>query len=199
VVVEVSILDFAKFVGATTPSARIDAVRRSKDPYQPAHDFYKGIREAIVLGHANDDLAVRLQEAIRRANARRRPSYEESAAGYLRFTRRRTFDWLEKPRSFRWDEGDLRVRVNPEIRALLRGRATVLKLWFSAKPIPTQGRRAMLHLLRHAYRHEDVAVFAVQRGEILRPGVPIPQAEAFLGSEADAFLGAWRRLPQSSS
>lgn len=192
--IEVSVTDFARFVGATTASSRLKAVRDAKLKYEPAYDFYKGLREAIVRGHVQRTLELTVREAIQRASARRQRAYQEAGAAYLRFAKRKTFDFDRRMRGWKWTEGNLTVRVNPEIVIWLRSQHYVLKLWF-AKPPGRMGERVLLHLLRQgAPADHDVGILFVRDGAVTHGGQAIPQPDAYLGSEADAFLGAWRRL-----
>jgi hypothetical protein len=132
--VDISVSDFARFVGARSPATRLQAVRNAKRDYEPAQDFYRGLREAIMRGHAANALEDYLRQAVRDAHPRRQAAYQECASAYLRFTRRRTFEYDRPARSGRWIEGDLRVRVNPEIVARIAGKPYVLKLWLSQPP-----------------------------------------------------------------
>jgi hypothetical protein len=192
--IEASVSDFVRFVGATTPSARINAVTSAKEVYDPAHDFYRGLRRAIQRGHEGD-LDRELLQAVERAHPRRQQAYEECAAAYAAFMRRRTVNYVGRPRAWRWTEGDLTLRVNPEILADVGRERLLLKLWFSAQPLGRQGQQALLHILRGRLREDWIpGILLVRSRRVIKAGAPIPHVEAFLGAEADAFVGLWRRL-----
>lgn len=194
--IEASVNDFVRFVGATTPSARINAVRSAREAYDPAHDFYRGLRRAIGRGHERD-LDVELGRAVAAAHPRRQQAYQECAAAYSAFMRRKTVSYVARPRTWRWTEGELTLRVNPEIVADVGRSRLLLKLWFSAQPPGRQGQQALLHLLGGGLRDDWLpGILLVRSRHVVKPGAPLPQVDAFLGAEADAFVGLWRRLGQ---
>jgi hypothetical protein len=195
--ISISILDFAKFVNATSASARVSIVAQAKDPYDPSHDFYKGLREAIVRGQVLGDPRVQLQEAIARArDPRRQNAYQLCGTEYLKFVSRRTVEWVAKPKGWTWHEGEVEVRVNPEAIFSVRGRDYLLKMWFSKKPLGQQGRRAVAHLLAEgAKAGQQPGLLDVRHGAISPPLAVQSQTDLFLRVEADALASMWRRIP----
>lgn len=194
--IKVSVVDFARFVNATTASARIGTVARAKNAYDPRYDFYKGIREAILRGHASGDLQGELRAAAGRAvDPRRQQAYRECGSEYLRFVGRKTVEWLARPKGWTWSEGRLEVRVNPEVVLAIRNQPHLLKIWFSATTLGLQGRRALLYLLGQGARQDQQpGLLNVRQGAVITQGAAQAQIDLFLGSEADAFVGVWRRL-----
>ena len=192
--VDVSVSHFAKFAGGT-PSARIKAVADAKQGYEPAHDYYKGLRDAIQRGHEEGDLNAHLKQAIEESHPKRTDNYVACAQGYRRFVRKAGFTWIAKPRSRHWVGDRLRVRVSPEIYAESNGDDMVLRLVWSEASLSALGRRVMLHLVNDLYARDGWTggLVDMREGELFRPGQAVPSADAYLASEVAAFLALWDR------
>lgn len=171
---------------------RIAAVRDAKPVYEPAHDFYKGLREAIERGHRRGSLRHEIDDAIHMADTRKRPSYQECRDGYLRFMARRSSEYLGHPRPSYWESGSLMVRVNPEVRMRTSGRDLRLKLWFATVPPSRTTSQVLSHLLGD--RASGGGVLIVREPKLIA-GVATPsEIEALLAAEADAFIRLWRSI-----
>lgn len=193
--VDIAINHFVRFCGAASPSARLGAVTEAKQGYNPSHDYYRGLRQAIVRGHAAKDLETQLETAVRDAHPKRRKTYAERAAAYGEFAQSAEVEYLRPGRVSYWTSGRLKVRVNPEFVAMVDDQETLTKVWL-AKPPSALGLRVLLHLMAELAPRSNVGALVVASRRLFRPGSqPIPHASAFLGSEADAFLSAWKRLP----
>jgi hypothetical protein len=193
--IEVSLTDFARFVGASTPAAQVQTVQQATGDYEPAHDFYKGLREAIQAGHRNGRLADTIWDKVRSASDKKVQAYTECARGYIRFMERQTVEYVGRTRAWRWSGGDLDVKVNPELVADVRGVPMLLKIWFAAKEPSLQARRVIQQLLSEGVRDaQQPGILLARAGRVLAPVARIAHADVVLGATSDHFVGMWRRL-----
>lgn len=76
----ISLTTFVDF-SAATGAARLTSVRKAKaqyaEDYEPAHDFYKGLREAIVERFESGWDAKALRQALNTASSKKAENYEE--------------------------------------------------------------------------------------------------------------------------
>jgi hypothetical protein len=105
------------------------------EPYLPARDHYKIIREAIVDGQAKNNLRDRLQEALRAVHDPvRLVSYPIIANQYLRWVGRKAMNWSCPPRAD-YEYAGVTVSVNPELGLMINGEPHIVKLYFKEEPL----------------------------------------------------------------
>ena len=118
------------------PKAAKLAEIKHRDPYTPAKDFYKGIRETIIDTHARAHAKAYLtaQATARASNARKTVHYAAIAAEYVRWWGRKTLSWFDPPRAT-WSSNGVTVNVNPELGLSVNGVEHVVKLHFKGDAI----------------------------------------------------------------
>ena len=94
-----SLVDIVSKSGTPKASAVRDAKAQVDEPYDPAADFYKGIREAIVEAH---QLVLGKRHITNAAAAAHRKKitapYTQLAATYNGWWGRKSLSWSEPPR-----------------------------------------------------------------------------------------------------
>ncbi len=199
--IEVSMTTFVDFV-ASSGSSRLTSVRQAKraygEPYGPARDFYRPLREAIVAMHEAGAPEQSLDSALDNlTDPRKVAAYRECVTAYQRWCGQKRFVWVGT-RSEDWQYGDLVIRVNPELGIRINGTAHVVKLYFKST-IPSKTKfETMFQLLRSGLQSGDAscrpAVLDVRRGKLIRASRPIEGIQALLEAEAAEFQTLWRRL-----
>lgn len=127
---EISLTDFVDFVvKAGTP--KLTKVRQLKErgDYDPAGDFWKPLREAVVDFHrAGGQDKHRLDSVlVGLTDPKKRNRYPDAISGYKKFLGRKTFEWFNPPKTL-WSAGGLDVRINPELGLIISGERHVILL-----------------------------------------------------------------------
>lgn len=198
---EISMTTFVDFVLASG-TKRLTCVKRAKSEYQrdydPAKDFYRLLREAIIGIHQDGKKKESLDGLLGTLTDKKKlDAYSQCVAAYKQWCGRKRFQWV---RSFTtdWSDGDLRVRVNPELGLYINGSLHVLKLYFKAD-VPSKRRlETMFHLLRLSIPNEMEnampGILDVRRGNLFRPTREVPGIDALLVGEAAAFRTMWSEV-----
>lgn len=196
----VSLTTFIDFTAANGPSRTrvVSKAKKETADYEPAADFYRGIRNPIIetLQYDLDRDTIRESAAI--AHSPRVSHYTLCADGFLKWWGRKSIVWIEKPALEIWTSGDLEVRRNPELYIDVNGESHLIKLYFKADPISKRRIDATLYLLgdmRLSREVDKVGVLDVRRGKIFTPTIHRPNLAAYLAGEAAAFAAMWDALP----
>ena len=196
----ISMTTFVDFV-LSSGTPRLSLVRKAKaqysGEYNPSTDFYRGIRESILIGHQNGNPIDELDKlAVNIENPRKVDLYLECIDSY-RWCGRKALQWLG-PFISEWSYGDLKIRVNPELGLLINGRAYAIKLYFKSDKPSKLRLETMFHLLRVSLppRQENTttAVMDVRRGRFFTPTRDIPGIQTLWESEASALQTMWSQV-----
>lgn len=188
---KVSLTTFVDFVSKSgTP--KITVVRQYKEQeYQPAFDFYKAAREAIVTAHKNGNVTKALEGLLASlTDPKKVEPYAAIVQGHRKFIGRRTVQWFEPPTST-WTGGGIQVQVNPELGLVLDGTPHIVKLYFKAERLPKKNvaivTRLMEKGLSKASGSATFAVLDVRRGLLHAQVGAGPGLDALLLGEAMSF------------
>ena len=199
--IEISMTTFVDFVLASGTS-RLTIVRNAKATYQirydPARDFYRPLREAIIEMHQSqrpreslDDLLLTLKDA------KKTELFRECIEAYKRWCGRKQFKWV-RAYSTDWQSGELVVRVNPELGMRVNGSPNVVKLYFKSETPSKRRLETMFHLLRSSFPKDldgsMPGILDVRRGSLFSPTRDLPGIEALLVGEAAAFQTIWNQV-----
>jgi hypothetical protein len=189
-------LDFATKAG--TPKMTVVKNFKGRDKYDPATDFYKAIREAIIDMHENgrdkkslDGLAAGLKDP------KKLTAYPELIKGHKKFLGKKTLPWF-KPPTGTWTSGDLEVSVNPELGLEIYGAQHVVKLYFK-EPKLTKNRveiisQLMYETMNHPSTARTFSVLDVRNARLHSPGVPSMATSVLLHAEASCFCAMYARM-----
>jgi hypothetical protein len=189
---KVSLTTFVDFVSKSgTP--KITVVRRFKrgEPYRPAFDFYKPVREAIVGVHKRGRPGKTLDALLEGAtDLRKLEPYRAVVRGHRKFMRKHPAGWFDPPKGS-WSRGGIVVHVNPELGLEIRRVRYVVKLYFKAEKLPKKDVLTITRLMETALAEEGsrerFAVLDVRRGTLHASTASAPGIDALLESEAAAF------------
>jgi hypothetical protein len=108
---------------------------KTRDKYEPAHDFYKSLREHIIFTHKNDGSKKDLDKIIGQISDKKKlNSYPAVVQGYKKWWGRNTLYWIEPPRGT-YNANGVDVTVNPELGLKFSGNNYFIKLYFKAEPL----------------------------------------------------------------
>ncbi len=198
---DISLTDFVDFV-AKSGTPRLTHVRQIKlrDKYDPRTDFWKALREGIVTFHQTQlSNKVELDAiAAQSPDPKKRKTYPLAINGYKSFLGKKVIAWF-KPTSDRWKEGNLQVRVNPELGLVIGGVRHHLKLYLKSVPLRKDKADMILLLLKQGLTTgkpgDKYAILDVQRNKLFAEQNPNPLLLPLLQGEAIAFSAIWGKLP----
>ena len=196
----VSLTTFIDFTAANGTS-RTGVVSRAKDQsddYDPAADFYRGIRNAIIDTLHDDEDKDMILKSADTAYVRRVKHYRECAEGFVKWWGRKSISWIENPKPQTWSSGELEVQVNPELLIDIDGEVNVIKMYFKAQAISKRRIDATLYLLESMWisgEADKVGVLDVRRSKLFTPPIHTSNIDAYLVGEAAAFAAMWNALP----
>ncbi|KAA3607139.1 MAG: hypothetical protein DWQ01_15660 [Planctomycetota bacterium] len=197
---ELSLTDFVDFASAGGTS-KLTKVRRFKlrPEYEPAFDFYKRLREGIVSCHAAGDAKSQLAKHVGDiTDAKKKGHYADAIKGYKKWWGKKPLSWFAPPREA-YSEGDVSIRVNPELGLRVDGKPHVIKLYFKADKLSKPRVDVITHLMDKALRASAPAgttmcVLDVRNGKLIAPTVPIPDLDAVLRGEIAYLAAVWESV-----
>jgi len=200
---EISLTDFVDFV-TRSGSPKLTKVRsiRARGDYDPIRDFWKTLREGLVHFHSTGGgHKSELDGLVGEALESRRAHYEAAITGYKRFLGRKSVQWFE-PTRITWFEGDLGIRINPELGLIIDGVPTIVKVHFKSRQLSKRRIEVILLLMEDALRphcgpEERFAVLDCWKGKLFYSDRPRWKIRPYLIGEAHAFSTMWRELAEA--
>jgi len=202
--IAISLTTFVDFV-TKTGTPRITTVQTAKrqvlEGYDPARDYWKRLREAIVQYHSTPWTIQRLRAEIASVTAANKvANYRACLDDYLRWAGRKNLTWFQFQCN-NYTHGGLRVRVNPELHLKINGEPHLVKLYFKAGGLCKRAVDPILYLIETCSRRigsrgkPTPAVLDIRRRKLHTPTRQVPNISALLQGEAAAFETIYRQLP----
>ncbi len=195
---EISLTDFVDFVvKAGTP--KLTKVRQLKErgEYEPASDFWKPLREAIIEFHRKGGRDKHQLDRILTGltDPKKRNRYPEAIEGYKKFLGRKQIRWSD-PFKTSWSSSGLNVRINPELGLIISEERHVIKLYFKDEKLERRKVDVVLALMEATLREniepsDGIAILDVSSNALFRSSGPRPDLMPLLAGEAAAFVTMW--------
>ncbi len=198
---KISLTTFVDFV-SKSGTTRLTCVRKAKGLYQqeyePAFDFWKPLRDAIVEMHKHNRPKDTLGNVLAGlTDKNKRNLYPSRIRAYKRWVGRKTIQWAGCDPEI-WQHGSLLVRVNPELGVSINGSKYIIKLYFKEECLSKNRVDTMLFLIQSTFsrNHPNATpgILDVPRGKLIRPTRNISDIDALLEGEAAAFIQMWNRV-----
>lgn len=198
--VQISLTDFIEFVSkiGTTKFTKVKEIK-NRPPYQPAFDFWKPLREAIIQLHKEDLNKNKLDEVMNDlTDENKRKLYPNLIKQYKSFLGKKKVEWIEPP-FIEWKYSDLVVRLNPEIGLFINDKPYIIKLYFKAEPL-SKSKVDMILLMMNTYlkkgdfEEANFAVLDVAKKKLYENSKLSEEHLSLLEGEAFSFLRIWNRL-----
>ena len=162
--IQISLTDFIDFV-CKVGSTKLTHVKnvKDRDPYSPATDFYKPLREGIIDLHKTGGTKSDLKKIIAAiTDAKKISNYQTAIDGYKKFWGRKNLKWMNPPYKH-WIVNDLDVKINPELGLEYDSNFYVIKLYLKSDPLSKNKIDQILALMEKELRPkvEDEVIFAV--------------------------------------
>nr|WP_314625438.1 hypothetical protein [uncultured Janthinobacterium sp.] len=197
---KLSLTDFVDVV-SKAGSPKITKVKQIKNrpAYQPATDFYKPFREALINLHASGKDRSSLDLIVSNlSDLKKIANYPELIDGYKKWWGKKSIGWFSPPRGTYTSSG-VEIAVNPELGLIIDGKRVIVKLYNKAEPI-TQYRVDMVPLLmelvlRVSCNSTDVvALLDVRKGKLHYLSVNQATAKFGLDAEMAYIANLWPNL-----
>lgn len=181
-----------------TPKMTVVKEWKSRDAYDPAHDYYKRLREGIIAVHEDGKPLSSLDGICAAASESKRTNYVAMVEAYKKWNKRKTIGWFS-PTKGEWKATGMVVQVNPELGLVVDGKRHLVKLYFKAEPLAKNRAELVLHLLDTvcAKKMKEAATVAILdvRNAKLFAGAPASTAHALqLEGEAAYWMTVWSKL-----
>lgn len=123
---------------------------KTRPDYEPAFDYYKQLREAIVESHQNGIGKKQFQIiAGSSATGNKRSNYATAINGYVKWWGNKSFTWAEPPRT-KYSKNGVDVIINPELGLVWNTEHHLIKLYLKNDPLSKNRADLILSLMRHA-------------------------------------------------
>lgn len=141
--------DFLDVVSkAGSPKATKVEQIKNRGPYEPATDFYKPLREAIVSAHKKGSAKSALQAVLLKVSSKKHANYSVAITGYAKWWGSKSFSWFDPP-SAPYSKSGFDLGVNPELGLEFGGIRHVLKLYLKDEPLSKLRTDLITALMSH--------------------------------------------------
>lgn len=198
--IKISLTDFVDFVSkvGTTKFTQVKTVKH-REPYHPAHDFWKFLRDGIIELHEKELERSHLDSILKKITDKKKiKRYPELIKQYKSFLGRKKIEWFEPPFE-EWKHHDLRVSLNPEVGLEINEKFYVIKLYFKADKLTQNKADLILLLMNERLKKGDFedVVFAVldvprkkmfENNKLKKIHIPLLEGEAL------SFINIWKSI-----
>jgi hypothetical protein len=162
--VQISLTDFIDYISkvGTTKFTKVKEIK-NRDPYHPAFDFWKPLREKIIEIHKESKNKNVLDEVMDILTDKNKINlYPNLIAQYKTFLGKKNIEWIDPPFTD-WTMNDLRIKINPEIGLFINDKPYIIKLYFKSEPLSKSKADIILLMMNENLKKEDFkdATFAV--------------------------------------
>jgi len=193
--VTIGLTDFFDFV-IKAGSPKLTKVREVKyrEPYSPATDFWKPLRDAIRAcpnGETLDGMLAGLTDDKKLAR------YPDSIAGYRKFLGKQHRKWFP-PTSGIWTHAGLEIHVNPELGFEAGESRSLVKLYFKDEEPNKRQLEVIFEIMRQVLSPGDssaaMTVLDVSTGKLKQPNSQSEGIAPLLRGEAANFIEIWNNI-----
>lgn len=188
-------LDFTMKSGSPKVTSLQQTKKQLGNAYDPATDYYKQIRDAIVSHHRNSKPFSTVDTVANNVkNKSKLQNYPAIAAGYKSFRGTKQIKWFAPPRGD-WNAHGVSVSLNPELGLEFKGVRNVIKLYFKSEQPRKLQVSAILSLmdaqLQTPKSTMTMGVLDVRRGKLITDNPPNPALMALMQGEAASIAAMW--------
>ena len=188
---------FSTFVTGTS-TAKVACVRTFKGGYDPQHDYWKALREAIPKSQTSPKGTALLDGLMQTIGERKSSNYRLRIASYKRWLNKNKPTW-RGGKSRTWSAGGIEIGVNPELFVDMGDEPYVIKLYFNKDKISGDRANTMLRLMELAYQrgggYAEVGVLDLGQGRLITPTRSLEYLDPLLSGEAGSFASVYAALP----
>ena len=193
---EIGLTDFVDFCLKAGPT-QLTKVRelKTRPDYDPATDYWKRLRDGLTAFVCGVIDMKQLEEQVAEASRGKQRNYAHALVGFKKFDARKPDGVPGVGPSGRWSEGELIVRVTPEIAFCRDNQRTCIKLYFKGEPRPTKDRLgAILVLMQETFPKDRVGVLDVRSARLYDELPRRSSMDVFLRAQAHALIHMWNGI-----
>jgi hypothetical protein len=198
--IKISLTDFIDFVAkvGTTKYSQVKKVKNRED-YQPAFDFWKPLRDAIIELHKNNLDKTHLDNVLKSlSDSKKLKAYPLLVKQYKSFLGRKNLSWFEPPNKT-WKSNQLIVQLNPELGLEINGKLHVIKLYFKAEALSKRKADLILLLLskqlkKGDYKEVDFCILDIGSKKLFDSKTLNEEYLPLLEGEARSFEVIWNSI-----
>lgn len=170
---------------------------KQRGKYNPAHDFWRPLRRAIVNAHQREEVDLLDQLMPKITDKKKLSNYPARIQAHKKWWGKKDYEWFQ-PLEAEWQYRQVAVRVNPELGLIDDSGPIVVKLYFKNERLSKLRVDGILHLLETtvtpAGKDARVGILDVPRARLIQPTVVKPGLEAALRAEAAYIATAWAEM-----
>src|SRR3954462_10658852 len=184
---------------AGTPKATKVAENKNRNPYQPATDFYKPLRDGLVELHkAGKDRSALAELLGGIQDQKKLTNYPSALDGYYKWWGKKTIEWFDPPRNL-YGHAGVDVAVNPELGLIVDGTRFVIKLYLKADPLSKLRVDLVTVLMEIALRPkckpgDALALLDMRRSKLFTVSAPIKPTRAVIDAELSYVAALWPNI-----
>jgi hypothetical protein len=197
---QISLTDLVDIVSTSgTPKATKVAKVKARPDYEPAHDFYKPLRERIVDVHRDGDPKTVFTAFLQNiADPRKRANYPSAVTGYKKWWGQKMLTWFGPPRTTYAQHG-VEVMINPELGLDVNGTRYLVKLYFKDAALSKLRVDIITLLMETSLRprcekDEVMSVLDVRRGKLFRLQATSSATIAMVDAELAYVAALWPQV-----
>ncbi|MGG0792600.1 hypothetical protein ABE137_01005 [Brevibacillus laterosporus] len=200
-------LSFTRFINFTSldPHKRAQYVKKLKydDDYHFGKDYYGPVRNGIVSFHKRNRDSSYLDEIVIKAKESRKPNYLFVIDQYKDFLdKNKNLEWYTPPEK-QFVYNDLLININPELGLKIKGKPTLVKLFFTDDGVEkklTSGKaqlifRLMKIALDESIEDDKYAIMNMKTGKLINQSKKENEfIDLNLETHLESFLHIWRNI-----
>lgn len=155
---------------------------KSRPDYEPAFDYYKQLREAIIENHRKGGTKKEFQiVAGSVGNPKKEDNYGAAIVGYSKWWGKKDLKWIEPQREI-YSKNGIDVIINPELGLDVDGQKYFIKLYLKSDPLSKNRADLILSLLGSVFSIEKkkgikMAILDVRNSKLfVEPSKKVPVA-----------------------
>lgn len=193
----ITLTDFTDVVAkAGTPKATKVAQLKNRLDYDPAVDFYKGLREGLVRLHKRGGSKSELSAIARGlSDPKKVANYPTMLSGYRKWWGRKALTWFDPPGDTYSGSG-IDVAVNPELGLDINGESYVVKLHLKAEPLSKTKADLVVTLMHSVLAHDQtsashLAILDVKRSKLFAFSSARKNFQPMVDAELSYIAALW--------
>lgn len=192
--------DFVELITkAGLPKATAVSQIKNREEYNPAHDFYKILKDSIIEIHQNSLPKSDLKEIISKVyDKKRRSNYPKVIEGYKKWWGKKELTWF-KPETGSHCHAGIEVSVNPDIGLNVNGDPHIIKLYFKGTKLTKPKVDIITGLMENSIRPKvkgdvHLSLLDVRNSKLFTSSGNNPKVNALIDAELAFVSSIWGKL-----
>jgi hypothetical protein len=202
--VKISSTDFVDFINkkGTRKITKVKEVN-NRGEYNPAFDFYRGLRNQIIDTLKYNRESVNITDYVNELNdSKKRANYDNVSKGFLKFLKKNNYSWVN-PNQGLYEISELSINVNPEVGLSIKGELYLVKLYFKDDNLGKEEAQVFLNLMQQTlcdgiFKDYKCALLDLRKGKLHKHNHKEFIEDLFM-AEAETFISLWKGINRKSA